>query len=174
MNIHAKKVFERQLDMKKIFCRDSFHLPPEISPLRYTKNISKSLYAAEEDRMNDFEHRAVMGLASLPNIRWWHRNMERKGFCINGFLNHYPDFLVMTDSGILLAVETKGDDRDNSDSRQKLELGKAWEKAAGDGYGYFMVFDKKSMEGAYSFEDFMDMSLSIGLLMESIPGAFLE
>ena len=107
--------------------------------------------------MNDFEHRAVMGLASLPNIRWWHRNMERKGFFINGFLKHYPDFLAMTKSGVLLAIETRGDDRDNFDSRRKLELGKAWEGAAGGQYGYFMVFDKKPMEGAYAFEDFMDM-----------------
>lgn len=93
----------------------------------------------------------------MANIRWWHRNMERKGFFINVFLNHYPDFLAMTKSGVLLAIETKGDDRDNSDSRRKLELGKAWEGSAGGQYGYFMVFDKKPMEGAYAFEDFMDM-----------------
>ncbi|MBQ7477522.1 MAG: DEAD/DEAH box helicase family protein, partial [Selenomonadaceae bacterium] len=131
MESHAKKAFDRQLAVRKIFCRPSFRLPQEISPLRYTKNIAGSLYEAEEDRMNDFEHRAVMGLSSLPNIRWWHRNMERKGFFINGFLNHYPDFLAMTKSGVLLAIETKGDDRDNSDSRRKLDLGKAWEGAAG-------------------------------------------
>ena len=157
MESHAKKAFERQLAAKKIFARPSFTFPDEISPLRYTKNIAGSLYEAEEDKMNDFEHRAAMGLASLPNIRWWHRNMERKGFFINGFLNHYPDFLAQAKSGILLAIETKGDDRDNSDSKRKLELGKAWEGAAGDRYGYFMVFDKKPMEGAYAFEDFMDM-----------------
>ncbi len=157
LDIHAKKAFDRQLAAKKIFCRPGFQFPKEISPLRFTKNIVKSLYEAEEDKMNDFEHRAVMGLASLPNIRWWHRNMERKGFFINGFLKHYPDFLAMTKSGVLLAIETKGDDRDNSDSRRKLELGKAWEGAAGGQYGYFMVFDKKPMEGAYVFEDFMDM-----------------
>ena len=157
MASYAKKAFDRQLAVRKIFCRPSFRLPQEISPLRYTKNIAGSLYEAEEDRMNDFEHRAVMGLASLPNIRWWHRNMERKGFSINGFLNHYPDFLAMTKSGVLLAIETKGDDRDNSDSRRKLELGKAWEGAAGGQFAYFMVFDKKHMEGAYAFEDFMDM-----------------
>ena len=157
MESHAKKAFDRQLAVRKIFCRPSYCFPKEISPLRYTKNIVKSLYEAEEDKMNDFEHRAVMELSSLPNIRWWHRNIERKGFFINGFLNHYPDFLAMTKSGVLLAIETKGDDRDNSDSRRKLELGKAWEGAAGGQFGYFMVFDKKPMEGAYAFEDFMDM-----------------
>lgn len=63
----------------------------------------------------------------------------------------------MTQSGVLLAIETKGDDRDNSYSRRKLELGKAWEGATEGQYGYFMVFDKKPMEGAYAFEDFQDM-----------------
>ena len=79
------------------------------------------------------------------------------GFLINGLFNTPPDFLAMPQCGILLAIETKGDDRDNSDSRCRLELGKVWEGAAGGQYGYFMVFDKKPMEGAYAFEDFMDM-----------------
>ena len=93
LDIHAKKGFERQLAVKKIFCSSGVQFPKEILPLRFTKNIVKSLYEAEEDKMNDFEHRAVMGLTSLPNIRWWHRNMERKGFFINGFLKHSRTFL---------------------------------------------------------------------------------
>ena len=40
-----------------------------------------------------------------------------------------------------------------------LQAGK--ERGMGDSrrgtFGYFMVFDKKPMEGAYAFEDFMDM-----------------
>mgnify|MGYP006916098269 CR=1 FL=1 len=108
MESHAKKAFDRQLAVRKIFCRPSFRLPQEISPLRYTKNIAGSLYEAEEDRMNDFEHRAVMGLSSLPNIRWWHRNIERKGFFINGFLNYYPDFLAMTKAASSLPSRPRG------------------------------------------------------------------
>ncbi len=51
--------------------------------------------------------------------------------------------------------------RDNSGSRRKLELDKAWEGAARGQSGYFMVFDKKPMEGAYAFEDFMDMAWDV-------------
>ena len=106
--------------------------------------------------MNNFEHKVITEIASLDNIRWWHRNRERKDFCINGFINHYPDFLVMTNSGIMLLIETKGDDRDNSDSKRKLELGRRWEdKAGSDKFSYFMVFDKKPMDGALSFHDFI-------------------
>jgi len=112
--------------------------------------------------MNNFEHKIITEIASLDNIRWWHRNRERKDFCINGFINHYPDFLVMTNSGIMLLIETKGDDRDNSDSKRKLELGKLWESKAGsDKFSYFMVFDKNPIENALSFHDFISRIKSL-------------
>jgi type III restriction enzyme len=73
-----------------------------------------------------------------------HATFERKQFRINGFLNHYPDFIIQTKSNKTILLETKGDDRDNSDSEAKIRLGKAWENRAGkQGYKYFMVFDKK-------------------------------
>ena len=92
----------------------------------------------------------------------WHRNIERKGFVINGgFLNHYPDFIVVTKKGRTIALETKGDDRDNSDSRAKLKLGHTWASLTGSElYKYFMVFDRNPIEGAYALEEF------IGLMRE--------
>lgn len=156
MNEYAHNNFMALIDSKQIFAKPSYSLPQSISPTNFTKNIVKSLYVAESDDMNNFEHKVITEIASLDNIRWWHRNRERKDFCINGFINHYPDFLVMTNSGILLLIETKGDDRDNSDSKRKLELGKLWESKAGsDKFSYFMVFDKKPINGALSFHDFI-------------------
>lgn len=52
-------------------------------------------------------------------------------------------------------MEIKGDDRDNSDSEQKLKLGKAWESAAGHSYKYFMVFDQNPLAGAFKVEEFL-------------------
>ena len=156
MNEYAHKNFMTLIDSKQIFAKPSYSLPQSISPTNFTKDIVKSLYIAESDDMNNFEHEVITEVASLDNIRWWHRNRERKDFCINGFINHYPDFLVMTNSGILLLIETKGDDRDNSDSKRKLELGRRWEdKAGSDKFSYFMVFDKKPMDGALSFHEFI-------------------
>lgn len=40
-----------------------------------------------------------------------------------GFLNHYPDFIMKTRAGRIIALETNGDDRDNTDSEVKLKLG---------------------------------------------------
>ena len=72
-------------------------------------------------------------------------------------INHYPDFIVKMKNGIILLVEAKGDDRDKSDSKCKLNLVKLWESKSGsDKYGYFMVFDNNhSLQGALSFDDFV-------------------
>lgn len=55
----------------------------------------------------------VLKLTGLPNIKWWHRNNQSKGFCLNGAHNHFPDFIVMTTSGKIVLIETKGDHYDN-------------------------------------------------------------
>uniref|UniRef100_UPI0026226867 hypothetical protein n=1 Tax=uncultured Pontibacter sp. TaxID=453356 RepID=UPI0026226867 len=64
--------------------------------------------------------------------------------------NHYPDFILYTKSGRVILLETKGDDRDNSDSEAKCRLGNQWAQQAGSGYNYFMVFESKAIEGAYN------------------------
>ena len=153
---HAKKIFMNQIETKKIFAKPSYQLPDKIAPTNFTKNIVKSLYTAELNDMNNLEHKIITKISSLDNVLWWHRIRARKEFCINGFINHYPDFLVMMRSGVLVVIEVKGDDRDNSDSKRKLQLGKLWEKMAGfDKYSYFMVFDTKPLEGALAFNEFL-------------------
>lgn len=66
-----------------------------------------------------------------------------------------PDFGVVTNPGNIVLLQTKGDDRDNSDSEQKLKLGKAWQAAADRNYKFFMVFDQIQLEGALKLDDFM-------------------
>jgi len=89
-------------------------------------------------------------VANLDSIVFWHRNLERgKGFVINGFLNHYPDFIVKMKNGMIVLIETKGDDRDGSDSQNKLKLGKIWQAKAGESsYRYFMVYESDKLEDA--------------------------
>lgn len=115
------------------------------------------MYQAEED-MNKLEQDLVMELTALPNVRWWHRNMVRNGFCINGFINHYPDIIIMTDSGKIILAETKGGHLTNDDSREKIELGNAWRNAAGNKYRYYMVFrdDETILPGALSMSQFVE------------------
>ena len=113
--------------------------------------------------MNRFERKVLDVIVGTDNIRWWHRNIEKKGFRLNGYFNHYPDFLVMTKSGKLLLIETKGDHLDGGDSRAKLELGRKWQEYSGGKYRYFMVFEEKElgMDGAYTLEGFADVMKEI-------------
>lgn len=54
-------------------------------------------------------------------------------------------------------IETKGDDRDNSDSKTKLKFGCHWAAQSGGNYRYFMVFDRVNLDGAYTVDDFIDI-----------------
>lgn len=146
-DIYAERKFTDELDVNAVFLTPSFNFPLVITPKSNAPDISKSLYRLEES-MNDFEARIITKIAELENVQWWHRNQSKgKGFRINGFVNHYPDFIVKTQQRIIV-VETKGDDRDNSDSEKKIRLGKLWEAKAGDGYRYMMIFESKALPGA--------------------------
>jgi type III restriction enzyme len=59
--------------------------------------------------------------------------------------------------GKILLIETKGDHLDGSDSMQKLRLGRAWQKLAGNDYRYFMIFQTKIIneDCTYSLDEFI-------------------
>jgi len=70
----------------------------------------------------------------------------------NGFINHYPDFLIQTKSGKVILLETKGD---HLDAEQKIKLGDLWKSKAGNNFRYFMVYERRSVDGAYNLEEFL-------------------
>ena len=156
---YREQQFFRWLDAGKIVCRESYALPNVITPADTTDSIPKSLYDAEKNDMNTGEHELIDAVVSLDNVKWWHRIIERKGFRLNGYINHYPDFMVMTTSGKLVMIEYKGDNLDNSDSERKLHLGRKWQDKAGDNYRYFMVFKNREfgIDGAYTMDDFINV-----------------
>lgn len=157
LNEYAKEMFFEWVEQDKISCQSSYKLPKEISPTETIASIPKSLYNEEEKFDTEYERKVVMELSSLNNIKWWHRNMARKGFAINGAVNAYPDLMVRTESGKLLLIETKGDQLENSESKEKAEIGAKWAEMAGRMYKYYMVFETKNpgYNGAYSYEEFM-------------------
>ncbi|MBI1836212.1 MAG: DEAD/DEAH box helicase family protein [Flavobacteriia bacterium] len=153
----AEKQFSNLLDKGSVICKGHFSFPSKINPVNTVKGITKNLYE-QEGEMNDFEKKVINDIANLDSVVFWHRNLERgKGFCLNGFVNHYPDFIVKTKNGKILLVETKGDDRDNSDSAKKIRLGEKWASKAGDNYRYFMVFNTAKLEGAKSIPELLDI-----------------
>lgn len=158
-SVYCEKQFYTWLDCDKIVCKENYPLPLSITPAVTTDAIAKSLYEAERNDMNNGEHELLNAIVALENVLWWHRIIDRKGFCLNGFINHYPDFMVMTTRGHLVMVEYKGDNLDNSNSRKKLSIGKKWEAKAGSQYKYFMVFKDKEfgLDGAYKLDEFIGM-----------------
>ena len=151
---YQEEQFYKWIDSNKIFCEGGYAFPEVITPLEMIDSIPHSLYTAEKNDMNDFERKVLDMIAALPNIKWWHRVIDtdkKKGFRINGFINHYPDFIVKFKSGIIAMIEAKGDHLGNDISKKKLELGRQWQYLAGQQYRYFMVFGANALPGKGSY-----------------------
>lgn len=158
LEAHQSKMFQLWLEQGKLSCVPNYALASTISPVSATSVIPKSLYTSEED-MNAYERKLAWALSALPNIKWWHRNISRQGFMINGSTHAYPDIIAMTESGKILVIEPKGDHLDNDESRKKAKIGQQWDMLAGSDYRYFMVFESKTPDypGAYSYDRFMEI-----------------
>ncbi len=157
-NEYAKERFKIGIDSNKIVVKENFAFLETLSFLNPSTTISKSLYDGEAS-MNNYEQKMILEVASLENIVFWHRNLERgKGFALNGFSsNHYPDFIIYTKKGNIILLETKGDVYDNDDSKNKNILGKTWAEKAGDNYKYFMVFETKQVENTYTAKSVIEV-----------------
>lgn len=155
---HKRSAFNDKINQNVVVCKANYKLPQTIQPIPAVTYIEKSLYTGEYADMNPEELSVVQAIASKENVKWWHRIKDRKGFCINGFINHYPDFMVYTDKGNVVMVEYKGADRDGSDSQAKAELGRIWADNAGQKYKYFMVFlkDGDAVQGALKIDAFLN------------------
>lgn len=156
---YKQKRFMQLFDAGQIECCERYELPAFITPLDATDSLPKALYEAEKNDMNEYERKVLDIIIGQENVLWWHRIIERQGFCINGFIKHYPDFLVLTKSGKVVLVEAKGDHLANDDSEMKLLLGRKWQEAAGRDYRYMMVFAKKDFQhdGAYTLDEFAEV-----------------
>ena len=155
---HKRSAFSDKINQNVVVCKANYKLPQTIQPIPTVTYIEKSLYTGEYADMNPEEFSVIQAIASKENVKWWHRIKDRKGFCINGFINHYPDFMVYTDKGNVVMVEYKGADRDGSDSQAKAELGRIWADNAGQKYKYFMVFlkDGDAVQGALKIDAFLN------------------
>ena len=108
----------------------------------------------KEESVNGFEAGVINDVANLESVEWWTRNVEKRGFFINGFINHYPDFIIKTKKGKIILLETKGD---HLDAEKKIRLGNLWASKAGNDYRYCLVYKDREVEGAYTKEKFLEM-----------------
>lgn len=149
---HCESRFEMMLTNGSIVCEPSYELPDSFRLARPNTSYAQTLYEAEEGGLDGIELKMADLLSNSGRIRWWHRVAERREgeFCINGFINHYPDFLAQTTDGVVLAIETKGGHLIGEDSEAKLRLGTRWADMAGREYRYVMVFENQKLDMANS------------------------
>lgn len=158
---YRKERFNQRRKMQRIKCVPKYVFPVSM-PVVKESHMAKGLYEREDGKINTFEYTVINKVANLPNVEWWHRNPTGKnGFCINGYINHYSDFIVKMNNGTIVIIETKGDDRDNSDSKNKLDLGLKWEADAGIGYKYFMVFEHNRIDDAVDVQELLEILIGM-------------
>lgn len=159
------KQFDKLFQSGKLKPINNYVFPEKFETTsEWFKHFDNSLYDGEEPG-NSFENKLMFDLSGMSNIRWWHRNpFGVQGFYINGPVGrHYPDFILRTQKGTIIMVETKGEQLKNSDDTiQKQHLGQTWSNVAGSAnYRYFMVFLDSSqigtMTGVLSYNQFMEI-----------------
>lgn len=158
MSRFRRKTFAQWERTGEVFAADSYAFSSETHPTDLYPPTANTLYEREERAgSTNLESRMADWLASAENIRWWHRNHQTRGFCLNGPINHYPDFIVRTQRNTLVLIETKGEHLQNDDSEIKAELGKVWQNCVGRNYRYIMVFEQTPVDGAVNWQDAIEM-----------------
>ena len=150
---YKEREFEKMVDKDQIFTEDTYQLPDEILPKKTISGLPKSLYEREEE-VNSFEHEVINEVANLENVEFWTRNINHKMFYINGFINHYPDFIIKTKKGKIVLLETKGD---HLEAEKKIKLGNLWANKAGNNYRYCLVYNNREVDGAYTRNGFIEV-----------------
>ena len=80
-------------------------------------------------KLNKEEAEFATDLDGLENVRCWYRNPDKSGFFLQGHwkAKFNPDFVAFTESGVVAALEYKGEDRlSNEDTLYKQALGEDW------------------------------------------------
>lgn len=162
---HAYINFKKNIEKGSITVRYNYKLPNAIGPNKSTSSVSKSFYHEEANDMNNTELDIIRLVAGMPNIKCWHRIMERKPneFYINGFRNHYPDFWILTERGNFILLEVKGEQFSGKPTQRKAELGRMWQNESDNKFKYFMVYKDIDMnfQGAFKLNDFIEILRSL-------------
>lgn len=138
-------------DAKKLVANEgvAYQVPEEMklpsSQLGTRFNNSVFPYAG---KLNEEETELAVALDSLRNVRCWYRNLDKGGFGLQGYRKDKfnPDFIAFTESGSLVVLEYKGEDRvSNDDTQYKERLGNDW-AALDESRRYFKVVTKSNMQ----------------------------
>lgn len=147
----AEEEFKKRLGTE-IVLKDSFKFPNTITLIRSMPSGNLGLYSKEES-VNTLESKLKGALEEMDNILFWHRNISKRGFEINGNINHYPYFIVYTNTKKIILVETKGE---HLNADKKIKLGDFYTKYSNQQIHYLMVFENNAPKDAYNLDDAVD------------------
>lgn len=150
---YIESEFDKALDQDKIELKPTYEIPEKLNLSTVGKPLPKTLHECEEN-VNGFEEEVINVVANMENVEFWTRNREKKDFCINGFINHYPDFIIKTKKGKIILLETKGD---HLDAEKKIKLGNLWASKAGNQFRYCLVYKERRVEHAYTKDEFLEL-----------------
>jgi len=102
-------------------------------PYRFSKHYFRNV---GELKSEGEEYECACFLDSLPEVRHWVRNLERRpdsSFWLQTSADRfYPDFVAKLEDGRILVVECKGEHLwSNDDSKEKRALGELWADRSG-------------------------------------------
>jgi type III restriction enzyme len=156
---HMEKAFFQMIETEKIYTKPSFNFQIQIPLTMVAEPLPRYSLYSKEGSINGLEREFVDKVSALDNVLCWHRNLQvGTGFHINGcYLNHYPDFIVITKRKNVFVVETKGDHLKNEETIRKIKIGNKWAELAGQQFKYFMVFKNRPLEGSKSIADVIEI-----------------
>jgi type III restriction enzyme len=142
---YTKKQFDNFIKKGKITVEKFEAFPKSIIinqelPQEFNKNYYEKIDKLNKEELNFVER---LDLDTLPNIEFWVRSREKKDpFYIQGWKKNkfYPDFVVKTKKGNIVALEWKGEDRiSNADTEYKVAIGEMWQKSGKGKLHFFLV-----------------------------------
>ena len=142
---YAKNRFDQFIKKGSISILGFDKFPSSIIVSEKINEKFKKNYYQELGKLNSEELSFIQRIDSeaLPNIKYWIRNVEKNNiFYLQGWKPNrfYPDFIVLTKKGNILALEWKGKDRvSNEDTGYKVEVVKVWEKLGKGKLHFFLV-----------------------------------
>lgn len=126
----------------------TFRYPPEYPATTLydgTHRFSRHYYRVPGDlKSTGEEFEAAVMLDGLPQVRFWVRNLTNRpqhSFWLQTSTDRaYPDFMVMLHSGVVVAIEYKGEHLVNTpDTQEKQQIGELWAAASGGRARYLLL-----------------------------------
>lgn len=149
---YAKNRFEAFIEKNKINTKEFEAFPETITlkqivPQEFNKNLYQRIDKLNKEEQNFVER---LDLDTLSNIKFWVRNREKiDPFYIQGWKKgkFYPDFIAVTDTGNIIALEWKGEDRiSNEDTQYKEQIASIWQKLGNGKLHFFLVHNQNIEE----------------------------